>query len=373
MRNKTIIAAILALASLFAAEAACQIVFDQPGSFAMKFNYSGWSLDPASGPKESISQMAFGLSGFVPIRDNFEARYQIVSGYNNLDMSGTQTDMLGLGDLRLQFAHSFSKDRLLLSGGFNLPTGKRELDSGGERRIIEFLSRDYLSLPLRRYGEGFGFNLQAGGAAERGPFKCGMSGVYDYCGSYKPYAESGEYNPGDAFSLNATAGATSGRIEYAGDIGFSFFGTDALDGREIYRQAPQFSTRLMATLPGERYSTTLGMRMILRGRNKRYDLIDGAIDSQLKKYGDEFDVFIRVARTLGADWKIGGLIGTRQILSGEEDLGKSSLLNFAVDLGRDLSRNLGLDLGVMYHTGSTDGGLLDIGGFQISGGLRVSY
>ncbi len=317
--------------------------------------------------------MTLGLSGFVPLRDNFEARYQIVSGYNNLDAYGAQTNMSGLGDLRLQLAHSFSRDKLLLSAGLNLPTGKRELDPDGERRIIEFLSRDYLSLPLRRYGEGFGFNLQAGGAAGLGPFKCGLSGVYDYCGSYKPYEGSGEYDPGDAFSLNATAGTTSGRIEYAGDFGFSFFGTDALDGASIYRQAPQFSTRLMATRHGEEYSTTLGMRMILRGRNRRYDPTDGAIESQLKKYGDEFDVFLRVARTLGAGWKIGALVGTRQILSSEEELGRSSLLNFAVDLGKDLSRNLGLDLGVMYYTGSADGGDVDIGGLQMSGGLRVSH
>jgi hypothetical protein len=373
MRNKTIIAAILALASLFAAEASCQIVFDQPGSFALKFDYSRWSLDPARGPETSISQMALGLSGFVPIRDNFEARYQIVSGSNDLDAAGAKTSMSGLGDLRLQLAHSFANDRLLFSAGLNLPTGKKELDTGGQRRIIEFLSYDYLSLPLRRYGEGFGFNLQAGGATELGPFKCGMSGVYDYCGSYKPYEGSGDYNPGDAFSLNATADAASGRIEYAGDIGFSSFGTDALDGRNIYRQAPQFSVRLMATRAGETYGATLGTRMILRGRNRRYDPIDGAIESQLKKYGDEYDVFFRVARTIGADWKIGALIGTRQIQASEEGLKRSSLLNFALDLGKDLSRNLALDLGVMYHTGSTDGGDVDIGGLQVSGGLKVSY
>ncbi len=373
MRNKTILAAILALASLFAAEASCQIVFDQPGSFALKFNYGDWSLDPASGPEQGISQMTFGLSGFVPLRDNFEARYQIASGYNDLDAGGAKTNMSGLGDLRLQLAHSFSDDRLLLSGGLNLPTGKRKLDPDGERRIIEFLSRDYLSLPLRRYGEGFGFNLQAGGATALGPFKCGMSGVYDYCGSYRPYEGSGDYDPGDALSLNATAAVSSGRIEYAGDIGFSFFGTDALDGRSIYKQAPQFSARLRGTLPGERYSAALGARMILRGRNTRYGMTDGAIDSQLKQYGDEFDLFVRVARSLGADWKIGAMIGTRQILSSEEYLGRSSLLNFALDLGRDLSRNLGLDLGVMYYTGSTDGGDARIGGLQMSGGLRVSY
>jgi hypothetical protein len=373
MRIKTIVAAFLALAPLFAAEASCQIVFDQPGSFAFKLNYSDWSLDPASGPEESISQTTFGLSGFVPLRDNFEARCQILSGYNNLDTGGAKTNMSGLGDLRLQLAHSFSRDRLLLSAGLNLPTGKRELDPGGERRIIEFLSRDYLSLPLRRYGEGFGFNLQAGGATELGPFKCGLTGVYDYCGSYKPYEGSGDYDPGDAFSLNATAGATSGRIEYGGDVGFSFFGTDALDGGDIYKQAPQFSARIRGALAGERYGATLGARVILRGRNTRYAATDGVIDSQLKQYGDEFDVFISIARALGTDWKIGALIGTRQILASEEYLERSSLLNLAVDLGRDLSRNLGLDLGVMYYTGSTDGGDVGIGGLQMSGGLRVSY
>jgi len=271
MRIKTIVAATLALASLFAAEASCQIVYDQPGSFALKLNYGRWTLDPAGGPEQSISQAALGLSGFVPLRDNFEARYQIVSGSNDLDLDGARSDMSGLGDLRLQLAHSFSRDRLLLSAGLNLPTGKKELDPDGERRIIEFLSRDYLSLPLRRYGEGFGFNLQAGGAAALGPFTCGLSGVYDYCGSYKPYEGSGEYDPGDAVSLNATAAVSSGRVRYTGDFGVAVFGTDGLDGADIYRQSPQFSARLGAALSGATYGAELGLRMILRGRNERLD------------------------------------------------------------------------------------------------------
>jgi hypothetical protein len=372
MRNKTILAAILAIASLFAADASCQIVFDQPGSAAVKLNYSDWSLDPAGGPKQSISQTTLDLSGFVPLRENFEARYQIASAYNNLDTGGGRTNMSGLGDLRVQLAHSFARDRLLLSGGLNLPTGKKELDPDGERRIIEFLSRDYLSVPLRRYGEGFGFNLQAGGATELGAFKCGMSVVYDYSGSYKPYEGSGDYNPGDAVSLNATMAASSGTVEYAGDVGYSIFATDALDGRDIYKQAPQLSARIRGTRAGATYAATMGARMILRGRNTRYGA-GGAIDSQLKQYGDEFDVFVRVARALGAGWKAGAMIGTRQILKSEEYLGRSSLLNVAMDLGRDLSRNVGLDLGVMYYTGSTDGGDVGVGGLQMSGGLRVSY
>jgi len=373
MRNKAIIAAILALSPFLAGEAAGQIVFGQPGSVALNFNYSDWSLDPGSGAKEDLSQTAVGLSGFMPIRDNLEVRYQLFSGFNDLSAGGAETDLSGIGDLRLQLAHSFSKDRLLLSAGLNLPTGKRELDPDDERPVIEFLSRDYLSIPLRRYGEGFGFNLQAGAASELGPINVGVSAVYDFCGAYKPYEGVGDYDPGDALSLNATAAAAAGRIRYACDIGYSFFGTDALDGDDIYRQSPQFSARLTVSLPGDRYGATLGARAVLRDRNKRYSLIDGAIESQLKKYGDEYDVFLRLSRALGAGWTIGGLIGTRQILESEEELGRSSLLNAALDLGKDLSKNLGLDLGVMYHTGSTDDGDTDVSGLQISGGLKVSY
>ena len=373
MRIRTIVAAILTLASLPAVPARGQIVFDQPGSFAVKFNYGAWALDPAAGPDEDLAQTSLGLSGFIPIRENFEARYQILTASNNLETGGAGEHMSGLGDLRLQLAHSFAKDRALLSAGFNLPTGKRELDPDGERRIVEYLSRDYLSLPLRSYGAGFGFNLQAGGAAELGPFTCGLSAVYDFLGSYKPYEGIGDYDPGDAFSVNATAAASSGRMKYTGDFGFAVFGTDALDGADIYRQSPQFSARLAAALSGAKYGAELGLRMILRGRNERYSTIDGAIESQLKQYGDEFDAFLRVARPLGKDWTAGALIGTRQIMESEEALGRSSLLNLGADLGRKLSRNIGLDAGVMCYTGSTDGGDTGIGGLQMSGGLRVSY
>ena len=135
MRIRTIVAAILTLASLPAVPARGQIVFDQPGSFAVKFNYGSWALDPAAGPDEELAQTSLGLSGFVPIRENFEARYQILTASNNLETGGAADNMSGLGDLRLQLAHSFAKDRALLSAGFNLPTGKARARS--RRRFLE--------------------------------------------------------------------------------------------------------------------------------------------------------------------------------------------------------------------------------------------
>lgn len=373
MQTRKIMLPALILILIRASSADGQIVYNQPGSSALRYYYINWSLDSSLGAEEGISQSAVSLSGFVPIRDNFEARYYFISGYNNLDLDNTVSEMSGSGDLRLQLSHSYAKDRILLSMGLNLPVGKKELDTTGERRIIEFLSRDYLSFPLRRYGEGFGFNLQVGGAAEVGRFKCGMSAVYDYTGAYKPYKDSGDYNPGNAFSLSATTNVVFGKISCTGDLGFSVFGADNLEDNKIYKQAPQFSARLTAAYPNERYSATLGLRMILRGRNTRYSPADGVIESQLKKYGDEFDAFLQFAYTIRVAWRLAALVGTRQILSSEEELGKSSLYNFGCNINREMSDHVSFGLGLMYHTGSTDQGAVDISGLQMSGGLSVTY
>ncbi len=370
--KKIIIAAIISL-SVLASSARGQIVYQQPGSSALKFHYNNWTLEDPSGTEYSILQRTLTLTGFVPIRENFEARYYMAQGYNRLDYVGEEMDISGLGDLRVQFSHSFIKDQVLLSAGINLPTGKKGLDPITDRTIIEFLSFDFLSLPMRRYGEGLGFNLQAGGAKEAGRFKLGLSAVYDYCGKYEPYSDGGDYDPGDAISANATARTKLKKFDCSADIGFSVFGTDRLDGDDIYKQGSNFNARLMATYPADKYSATFGIRMIIRGRNKRYSVTDGVIDSQLKKYGDEFDSFLRVAYNFGKGSQLAGLVGMRQILESEEYLGKSSVYHFGADLSRSLSDNVSFDVGAIYHIGSTDYNDIDISGIQFSGGLRVSY
>ncbi|MBN2070976.1 MAG: hypothetical protein JW814_05915 [Candidatus Krumholzibacteriota bacterium] len=373
MQTKNIFITAAVIVALLATGAESQIVYQQPASSILKFHYNNWSLDVPGGEKTVISQYTFAFSGFLPLRDNFEARYYLASGSNNLDMGSEEADISGLGDLRIQLSHSFVKDQVLLSAGVNLPTGKRKLDPVDERAIIEFLSYDFLSLPMRRYGEGLGFNLQAGGAKEIGSFKYGVSAIYDYCGTYQPYSGSGDYDPGDAFTLAGTANTRIGKITYSADAGFSLFTTDQLDDEDIYKQAPQFNARLMAVRPFEKYTGTIGVRMIIRGRNKRYSLSDGVIESQLKKYGDEFDSFLRLAYNLGKGTSLAGIAGMRQIMTSEEYLGKSSIYHFGVDFNRNLSERFNLDLGLIYHMGSTELDDIDIRGLQIAGGIRFAY
>ena len=351
-----------------------QIIYNQPPSNNFKIYYNTWSLENSlTDTRDDISQKTTSLSGFIPLRDNFEARYYIITASNNLELNNTESRLSGLGDLRVQLSHSFYKDRLLISTGLNLPTGAQELDTCQEIRVIEFLSRDYLSLPLRRYGEGLGFNLLTGGAAQIGPLKCGITAAYNYTGTYEPYINYGDYNPGNTFSLGANTNFTLNTINYTAGLAYLISGTDQLDDNKVYKQAPQFITLLSATYLEQPYRATLGARMIMRGRNARYSITDGIIESQLKKYGDEYNIFFQLDYTTGADWSFTPHVAMRHISSSEEAMYKSSIYNFGMDISRKFSDHLILNVGGIYHRGSTDLEDITISGLQITTSLTFTY
>jgi len=351
-----------------------QIVYNQPYSASLNFYYNSWSLDnQARGINEDFSQKTLSLSGFMPIRDNFEARYSIVTAANTLDINSRENELAGLGDLRVQFSHSFSRDRLLLSAGLNLPTGKQELDTEEELQVVEFLSRDYLSFPVRRYGAGTGFNLLAGGATRLGDVKCGVTASYYHTGTYTPYTDFGDYNPGNSFSLGGSAGITMDRTTYSAQCSYVISGADQLDDDNIYRQAPQFITHLSASYRENPYVVTGGTRIILRGRNARYSVVDGAIESQLKKYGDEIDLFVQFDYTGSNNWRFGSRMATRQISSGEEAMDRASIYNIGLDISRKLTDHYTLSMGGMYHTGSTDRDDISVSGLQFTASVSTTY
>lgn len=374
MRTKLIL--IIISVTLFSpfSDSNSQIVYNQPYSASLDFHYVSWDLDNGeNGFKNSLSQQAVSISGFLPIRDNFEARYFMATASNDLEMNSNESELSGLGDMRIQLSHSFARDRVLLSAGVNLPTGKQELDAEEGSQIIEFLSRDYLSFPLRRYGEGTGFNLLAGGATRLGPVKCGMNASYYYAGTYEPYENYGDYDPGNTFSLGATANFDIKNMACSARFTYLYSDTDRLDKDDIYRQAPQFLTYLSASYRKQSYSATFGTRVILRGRNTRYSLIDGVIESQLKKYGDEFDFFARFDYITQDRWRIVTHASTRQISSGEEAMDRSSIYNLGMSLSKQFMDHYNIGVGGIYYLGSTDRDDTDINGFQASASVSVAY
>ncbi len=348
-----------------------QIIYDLPGSTDLQVAYTHWSIENDS-LSESLTQFTVPVSGFVPLQDNFEARFYIANAFNTLSIEETDTKLSGLGDVRIQLNHSFADDQLLLSGGVNFPTGKKKLDPETERAVLEILSENYLSFPIRRLGEGFGFNILAGGAATAGNIRYGASIMYQYNGSYEPYRDEGDYNPGDFIAASASADIDLNKTALVANFVLTIFTDDKVEDAKIFKQANQMDMYL-----GGRHGTGSvdlqgNVRYLIRGRSTRYNITDEAIMSQLKAYGNEFSIGARLHYYPNPEWYFGPSVQLNMIAANEEEFDKSTLFGGGITYGRKVNDHFNFDVSFNYYTGSADGGDIDLNGYQINAGLTAS-
>lgn len=374
MRNFKIFILIIIGIILLVSPGFTQIVFDQPSSGGGRMIYSHWSIEDKDGTKK-LNQFVIPVYGFVPIKDNLEARFSLSTVSSNLDSAGTDYKLSGLSDLRVQFNQSLADDRLLLSVGLNLPTGKKKLNLTDEWPIMEYLSRDYINVPVRKYGEGLGINLLTGYATQAGEMQLGATMSIGIEGAYKAYETSegsDDYNPGDIFSLSVGADGPFKNWKVSSRISFTTYGTDKMDKKKIYRAGRQLALQFGAATDKGTYQIATNINYILRGRNTRYDSSE-EINDQLQLYGNEFAWNSTVSFALADNYNIIPSLELRFVGANEEDLGKSHLFGLGSDLRRRFSDDIGANFGFKYYTGSADGGDIDLKGFQISLGLAAAF
>jgi hypothetical protein len=371
MENRYKLTALLVFAAILmvAGPTWGQIVYGQATTGNLQFIYNNWTLKKSL-VEVGISQTTVPLSGFVPLGENLEAEFYIATSSNSLDLSLVELNLSGLSDFRLQISRSFADDALLLSGGVNLPTGKKNLNLSTEWLVLQYLSQNYFNFPTIRLGEGFGFSLLFGGATMLGSVRCGAGLMYQYNGTYKPYAEAGDYNPGDLLSMNAGGDLQKGLSSFSGDIIYNIYTTDRLDGEKIFRQSPDADLRLGWRYDNKAYVINTGVRYQIRGRNTRYDEGDEILE-QLKLYGNEFSAGGSVSWNIRNDWSVAPSLDMRLIAGNEQVFGSSKIYGFGATLGRKFGKNADFTFGYKYLTGSTDGGNIDLSGYQLTAGLNI--
>jgi hypothetical protein len=346
-----------------------QIIYGQQTSGDLQIIYSHWTLKSERGTIK-IGQFMSPIGGFIPLGENFEASFYVAGSSNKLNLPQKEMNLSGLSDCHLQINHSFLNDAFLLSGGVNLPTGKKNLDLAEEWLVMEYLSQDYLAFPMSRLGEGFGCNILAGVAFSTGAMQCGAGAMYQYTGTYEPYKDAGEYNPGDVYSANVGADLKTGYMTWSADIIYTGYTTDKLEDKKSFKQSPQVDMRLGGIYGNRAFSTSAELRYLIRGRNTRYSETETIVE-QLKIYGNEFMAGGNIAWSFAGGWSLAPSAEMRLIAANEEDVGKSNIYGFGGELGRKLGNSASLNLGFKYLTGDADGGKIDLTGYQISAAFRT--
>ena len=355
-----------------------QIRYGKPGFGDVDMTYSFWKM--TMGEEEAtLHQLVFPVTGFIPLQDNLELHLFVANATHHVEFQDADYQLNGLGDLKLQLSKSFSEDQLLFSVGLNLPTGKKSLDVEGEQTIY-LLSYNFLDLPVRGLGEGFGFNVLLGGAQASGNLQYVGGILYEYNGSYEPYESSGDYDPGDKISINAGGDFVAEKTTFSTDVIYTLFTNDKVDGDDKFKQSPQLEFRTGVVHRMGSTDLNAGIRYIFRGENDIY-LLDASsqqILESLKLFGNELMLYGGVVYKISEDVSLNPSLSFRMISANDENLediqlDNSSVIGAGLAFNKRFQEKFGLKIGGKYFTGSADGGDIDLTGLQFTASLTATF
>jgi hypothetical protein len=164
----------------------------------------GFTFDPGIGTR-SVSQWNVPLVVVAPLgrKMSVDLTTYYVSGRVETD-ADTQT-LSGMTDTQVRLLYTMSRDRLVGSVAFNLPTGAHAA-STSQFQVAGAVGSSYLSFPVSNSGTAFGVTGGLAYAQRAGAWNVGLSGSVRYLGSYTPFSnEALSYRPGMEARVRAGA------------------------------------------------------------------------------------------------------------------------------------------------------------------------
>ncbi len=255
--------------------------------------------------------------------------------------------LLGLTDTKISTAFVLGEEKALVNFGVNLPSGKSRLDPNREVPVATTITNHALRMPTSYFGGGWEASAGLAWASEWSGWVIGaaMSGIYK--DDYIPVAGSGKYRPGPEISLSLGADRVLGEHDRIfGDVSYTWYGKDQLDGQEIF----QADGKISLSLAGIFAPASGQISVVLQNRFKRKSPF--ALNNTLSlSYGNELDFAAELARENGKEqaW----LVVTNLLVHGanEDGLGKALLFGFGPGWRGHVSAPLQLEALARYAFG----------------------
>lgn len=257
-------------------------------SFNTGLEVSWWKTDEGDSGNQVVVPLAAAARG--------EAfRFSLLSAIVRTSVKpddGSSATLAGAADTKADLSYQV-QDRFpvdLLAGiGFNLPTGRTDLDEEG--LAVAALPAELLA--INGIGGGFDVNPYLVAARQFDGWSAGFGLGYLVRGKYDYSDALEDLDPGDVLTLTARVShectdAVQGRLfaEYA------HYGKDELDGQEYYRDGDLFLVGMgaSASLPAWRLEATVSG--VFRKKAAFYTTSSTPVEKE-KNYGDELHVDLR--------------------------------------------------------------------------------
>jgi len=356
-----------------AGQAGAQIIHGQRPELTQGLTFMSWDV---SGDEDfSIQEWHVPLMLRAGVAENVEvaATAAVMNAVGELELEDEAIS--GLTDSKVQVSASFLDDQFLASAGVSLPTGQKKLNNE-QQSLLTWLASDFLTFPVRNPGEGLNLFGQVGSAIPLGQWVLGTSAAVYLSGSYEPYDNGREYQPGSRIILNVgTERIWPANHRLTCDLLMIYTTDDKLEGRAIFRDGVQFDARVHGTVAIGKNSIDGGVRYILRSKDKQPGADVDLIAEPDKRHGDDFRLHAGARVPIGNS--VSGWISADAKFLSANDYPKAS--PFFEDAARLTGFGGGVDfamgsrsragIGVRAWTGSSDGalglGALDLSGIEL--------
>ena len=369
------LAIFIVFSSIYVANA--QIVFGDSPAASARFVYQSWTIEnDLTGEESDLTQWYFPVYGFIPVAENLEIHVSSATAGSTSDSSGSETSITGLNDTRVSMLRSFLEDRLMLGVGLNLPTGKATLDPD-QSGLGRLLTEEFLNVPSKTYGEGFGFNLETAYAEQVGKFTLGVGAAYLINASYSPVDDVDSYNPGNKFTIGGNVICPHRFGSVYTYLRHNVYGTSSQGDIDVYKVGGITEFALGSTFDYEQFEINGGIRAIFRQTDSRY--VSGSIVKfEHINYGSDFRFYSNLGYRLEnigttlilLDYKRVGSNGFD--VNDDEYEGKSNLFGIGVGFTKQATEQIDLSANIRTYTGSANDDNLSLSGFELALSARVT-
>lgn len=325
----------------------------------------------------TVSQQSAPLSIAVPLTNRM-----LLSVANSAGMTTSDTsEIRGIADTRISVSYVLPGDKLWVTAGASIPTGKTKLTSSELESSLK-ISQSALGMRIPVFGQGLSGNVGlAFATAFTRRFVFGIGTSYYYKGEYEPIeAVSNTYDAGDEISGNIGFDyiTYTKSARFSVDLSGTYFLEDQLDGKSIFQSGPRAILFAVYSLKTEEYNHQLSTRI-------RYRLQNTSItDSSNTKYDTGIQAEGQYALTYQLnEWLIGTAIGEAKYYTPDQLLVSGRL----VESGNAEIGSVGADftflvsdiilpvvnLRFMAGNITIDDTFYEISGFEAGIGLKVSF
>ncbi len=181
----------------------------------------------------TTSQIAVPIVAIIPVSSRFSLDIATAFASTETKAGSSTSSISGLTDTQLRANYALNGDNLVLTVGFNLPTGKSAVQAD-QIAAAQAIGIDFFTFPVPAYGTGGAGTLGIAYAGQAGDWELGAGGSFRKATGFEPASGSSiKYTPGDEYRmrLGATRAVGDGRLALG--VIFSAFGTPKYDTTSI--------------------------------------------------------------------------------------------------------------------------------------------